>query len=101
MKQNIAFKILQVLYFVFKVVLNLYHINLLNPIILHHIVHWISKKGGTGGQGEVGGVTNRVTCTWFESTTVGTGWTTYLPDSMDSRKNTSFFGFWPGRVLGL
>ena len=88
MKQNITFKILQVLYIVVKVVLNPVPYQLV--IILHHTVHWTSKKGGTGGQGEVGGATNRVTCTWFESATVGTGWATYLPDSMVSlRKNTS------------
>ena len=80
MKQTITFKILQVLYIVFKVVLNPVPYQLV--IILHHTVHWTSKKGGTGGQGEVGGATNRVTCTWFESATVGTGWATYLPGSV-------------------
>ena len=42
------------------------------------------------GQGEVGGVTRRMTCTWVaarlgcERIMVGTGWATSHPDYMDS-----------------
>ena len=42
------------------------------------------------GQGEVGGVTRRVTCIWWlharlgcQSGMVGTGWANFYPDCMD------------------
>ena len=57
MKQNITFKCYTLS---LRWYLTLYHINLLNPIIhfwLHHTAHCVSKKGGTRGQGKVGGVT--------------------------------------------
>jgi len=58
---------------------------------LNHTVHCAEK-----GQGEVGGVTHRATCTWWllglavkGPCMVGTGWATSRPDCMDRLENTT------------
>ena len=50
------------------------------------------------GQGEVGGVTHRVLCTWWlgcERAMVGTGWATSRPNCMDRlRKHYTHHVVW-------